>query len=151
GETSSGSGWAICGPPPARLCAGQHSPPRHACGPPRGPVLEGGPGMYQDKPCTLCPLRPGGPAGGGGTTRFGWQGEVTGRLKVAAAVPAGALAGGLAAPSAASADTTQVVYAWGYNSWGQAGADPNITGLNVLSPVPVHGGAANVTQLSGPI
>ena len=73
------------------------------------------------------------------------------RLKVAAAVTAGVLAGGLAAPSAASADTTQVVYAWGYNSWGQAGADPNITGVNVLSPVPVRGAAANVTQLSGPV
>jgi hypothetical protein len=66
------------------------------------------------------------------------------------AVTAGALAGSLAVPSAASADTAQVVYAWGYNSWGQAGADPDITGANVLSPVPVHGAAANVTQLSGP-
>jgi hypothetical protein len=34
-------------------------------------------------------------------------------LKVAVAVTAGALAGGLAVPSAASADTAQVVYAWG--------------------------------------
>jgi alpha-tubulin suppressor-like RCC1 family protein len=73
------------------------------------------------------------------------------RLKVAVAVTAGALAGGLAVPSAASADTAQVVYAWGYNSWGQAGADPNVTGANVLSPVPVRGAAANVTQLSGPV
>ena len=48
------------------------------------------------------------------------------RLKVAVAVTAGALAGGLAVPSAASADTAQVVYAWGYNNWGQAGADPNV-------------------------
>jgi hypothetical protein len=38
------------------------------------------------------------------------------RLKVAVAVTAGALAGGLAVPSAASADTAQVVYAWGFNS-----------------------------------
>src|SRR5262249_1065740 len=72
------------------------------------------------------------------------------RLKVAAAVTAGALAGGLAGPSAASADTTHGRHARGYNRYGQAGADPNITGLNVLSPVPVHGAAANVTQLSGP-
>ena len=72
------------------------------------------------------------------------------RLKVAVAVTAGALAGGLAVPSAASADTAQVVYAWGYNNWGQAGADPNVAGSDLLSPVPVHGAAANVTQLSGP-
>jgi alpha-tubulin suppressor-like RCC1 family protein len=72
------------------------------------------------------------------------------RLKVAVAVTAGALAGGLAVPSAASADTAQVVYAWGFNSWGQAGADPNVAGTDLLSPVPVHGAAANVTQLSGP-
>jgi hypothetical protein len=72
------------------------------------------------------------------------------RLKVAAAVTAGVLAGGLAIPSAASADTAQVVYAWGYNNWGQAGADPNVAGTDLLSPVPVHGAAANVTQLSGP-
>ena len=72
------------------------------------------------------------------------------RLKVAVAVTAGALAGGLAVPSAASADTAQVVYAWGYNNWGQAGADPNVAGTDLLSPVPVHGAAANVTQLSGP-
>jgi hypothetical protein len=78
------------------------------------------------------------------------QGEFKVRHKVAVAVTAGALAGGLTVPSAASADTAQVVYAWGYNSYGQAGADPNVTGTNVLSPVPVHGAAANVTQLSGP-
>jgi len=72
------------------------------------------------------------------------------RLKVAVAVTVGALAGGLAVPSAASADTAQVVYAWGYNNWGQAGADPNVAGTDLLSPVPVHGAAANVTQLSGP-
>jgi hypothetical protein len=36
------------------------------------------------------------------------------RLKVA--VAAGVLAGGLAMPSAASADSAQVVYAWGDNS-----------------------------------
>jgi alpha-tubulin suppressor-like RCC1 family protein len=69
------------------------------------------------------------------------------RLKMA--VAGGVLAGGLAIPSAASADTTQVVYAWGYNNDGQAGVDPAIAGHRVLSPVPVHGAAANVTQLSG--
>jgi hypothetical protein len=63
-------------------------------------------------------------------TRFALQGEFMVRLKVAVAVTAGALAGGLAVPSAASADTAQVVYAWGYNSWGQAGADPNVTGAS---------------------
>jgi hypothetical protein len=71
------------------------------------------------------------------------------KISVAAAVAAGVLAGGLAMPSAASADTTQVVYAWGDNQSGQAGADPNIAGYRVLSPVPVHGAAATVTQLSG--
>ena len=35
------------------------------------------------------------------------------RLKIAVAAAAGVLAGGLAMPSAASADTTQIVYAWG--------------------------------------
>jgi alpha-tubulin suppressor-like RCC1 family protein len=70
------------------------------------------------------------------------------KVAVAVAVAAGVLAGGLAMPSAASADTTPVVYAWGNNSFGQAGADPNIAGIQVLSPVPVHGAAANVTQLS---
>jgi alpha-tubulin suppressor-like RCC1 family protein len=71
------------------------------------------------------------------------------KIAVAAAVAAGVLAGGLAMPPAASADTTQVVYAWGYNAYGQAGADPNIAGNHVLSPIPVHGAAANVTQLAG--
>jgi alpha-tubulin suppressor-like RCC1 family protein len=52
-------------------------------------------------------------------------------------------------PPAASADTTQVVYAWGDNEWGQVGVDPNSAGYRVLSPVPVHGTAANVTQLAG--
>jgi alpha-tubulin suppressor-like RCC1 family protein len=69
------------------------------------------------------------------------------RLKVAVAVGTGVLAGGLAMPSAASADTAQVVYAWGDNFQGQAGTGP--VGGNVLSPVPVHGAAANVMQLSG--
>jgi alpha-tubulin suppressor-like RCC1 family protein len=71
------------------------------------------------------------------------------KVAVAGTVAAGVLAGGLAMPPAASADTTQVVYAWGYNPDGQVGADPNIAGDPVLSPVPVHGAAANVTQLSG--
>jgi alpha-tubulin suppressor-like RCC1 family protein len=71
------------------------------------------------------------------------------KMAAAAAVGIGVLAGGLAMPPAASADTAQVVYAWGYNADGQAGADPNIAGDRVLSPVPVHGAAANVTQLSG--
>jgi alpha-tubulin suppressor-like RCC1 family protein len=71
------------------------------------------------------------------------------KVAVAGAAVAGALAGGVAMPPAASADTTQVVYAWGYNPDGQVGADPNIAGDPVLSPVPVHGAAANVTQLSG--
>jgi alpha-tubulin suppressor-like RCC1 family protein len=65
-----------------------------------------------------------------------------------AAVGTGVLAGGLAMPSAASADTTQVVYAWGDNHWGQAGVDPNVAAIKVLSPVPVPGAAANVAQLS---
>jgi hypothetical protein len=71
------------------------------------------------------------------------------KVAVAGAAVAGALAGGLAMPPAASADTTQAVYAWGSNYGGQAGVDPNIAGYRVLSPVPVHGAAANVTQLSG--
>ena len=71
------------------------------------------------------------------------------KVAVAAAVAAGVLAGGLAMPPAASADTAQVVYAWGDNAQGQAGVDPNVAGNNVLSPVPVHGAAANVTQLAG--
>ena len=71
------------------------------------------------------------------------------KMAVAASAVAGVLAGGLAMPPAASADTAQVVYAWGYNADGQAGADPSIAGDRVLSPVPVHGAAANVTQLSG--
>ena len=71
------------------------------------------------------------------------------KVAVAGTVAAGVLAGGLAMPPAASADTTQVVYAWGYNSDGEAGADPTIAGDIVLSPVPVHGAAANVTQLAG--
>ena len=73
------------------------------------------------------------------------------RLKMAVAgVAAGVLAGGLAMPPAASADTTQVVYAWGDNQLNQAGVDNQVAGTEVLSPVPVHGAAANVTQLSGP-
>jgi len=71
------------------------------------------------------------------------------KMAVAAAAGAGVLAGGLAMPPAASADTTQVVYAWGDNSFGKAGADPDVAGHIVFSPVPVHGAAANVTQLSG--
>jgi alpha-tubulin suppressor-like RCC1 family protein len=67
------------------------------------------------------------------------------RLKVA--VAGGVLVGGLAIPSAASADTAQIVYAWGDNGRGQVGISP--IGDNVLSPVPVHGAAGNVTQLSG--
>jgi regulator of chromosome condensation (RCC1) repeat-containing protein/PASTA domain-containing protein len=66
-----------------------------------------------------------------------------------AAVAAGVLAGGVAMPPAASTDATQVVYAWGNNLYGQVGADPNIAGTKVLSPVPVAGAAANVTQLAG--
>ena len=65
-----------------------------------------------------------------------------------AAAGTGALAGGLAMPSAASADTTQVVYAWGDNHRGQAGVDPIVAAIKVLSPVPVPGAAANVAQLS---
>jgi hypothetical protein len=71
------------------------------------------------------------------------------KVAVAAAVGTGVLAGGLAMPPAASADTAQVVYAWGDNNWGKAGVDPNVAGNRVLSPVPVHGSAANVVQLSG--
>ena len=71
------------------------------------------------------------------------------KIAVAAAGAAGVLAGGLAMPPAASADTAPVVYAWGNNHRGQAGIDPNVAGRRVLSPVPVRGAAANVTQLSG--
>ena len=71
------------------------------------------------------------------------------KMAVAASAVAGVLAGGLAMPPAASADTTQVVYAWGDNSFGRVGVDPDVTGHYVFSPVPVHGAAANVTQLSG--
>jgi aspartate aminotransferase len=69
------------------------------------------------------------------------------KVAVAVAVAAGVLAGGLAIPSAASANAAQVVYAWGDNYQGQAGTWP--VGGHVLSPVPVRGAAANVTQLSG--
>jgi len=71
------------------------------------------------------------------------------KVAVAGAAVAGALAGGLAMPPAASAATTQVVYAWGDNRSNQVGVDNQVTGDEVLSPVPVHGAAANVTQLSG--
>jgi hypothetical protein len=65
------------------------------------------------------------------------------RLKMAiAAGAAGVLASGLAITPAASADTAQVVYAWGDNQFNQAGVDPHIVGDRVLSPVPVHGAAA---------
>jgi alpha-tubulin suppressor-like RCC1 family protein len=67
------------------------------------------------------------------------------RLKVA--VAAGVLVGSLAIPSAASADTAHVVYAWGDNSQGQVGNGS--IGGNVLSPVPVRGAATNVAQLAG--
>jgi alpha-tubulin suppressor-like RCC1 family protein len=70
------------------------------------------------------------------------------KMAAAAAVGTGVLAGGLAMPPAASADSTQIVYAWGDNHYGQAGVDPAIYSDDVLSPVPVHGAAANVTQLS---
>jgi alpha-tubulin suppressor-like RCC1 family protein len=71
------------------------------------------------------------------------------KMAAAAAVGTGVLAGGLAMPPAASADTAPVVYAWGNNFRGQAGVDQNVAGYRVLSPVPVHGAAANVTQLAG--
>jgi hypothetical protein len=71
-------------------------------------------------------------------------------VRLTMAVIAGVLAAGLAMPSAASADTAPIVYAWGYNNWGQADVDPAVAGTDLLSPVPVHGAAANVTQLSGP-
>jgi alpha-tubulin suppressor-like RCC1 family protein len=73
------------------------------------------------------------------------------RLKVAVAVAVGTgvLAGGDAMPSAASADTTQVVHAWGYNDRGQAGVAPRGPGDRVLSPATVPGVAANVAQLAG--
>jgi hypothetical protein len=109
--------------------------------------------MYQDQPRALCTLTKGraGPAGAAERHGTHLSGVFMVRLKiaVAAAVAAGVLAGGLAMPSAASADTTQIVYAWGYNAYGQAGADPAIAGDHVLSAVPVQGAAANVTQLAG--
>ncbi|HEY1322246.1 MAG TPA: hypothetical protein VGF32_18465, partial [Streptosporangiaceae bacterium] len=73
------------------------------------------------------------------------------RLKIAmvGAAAAGALAGGLAMPPAASADSAQVVYACGDNRDNQVGVDHQVTGDQVLSPKFVHGTAANVTQLVG--
>src|SRR5262249_58687775 len=71
------------------------------------------------------------------------------KVAVAGVAAAGALAGGLAMPPAASADTAPVVYAWGNNYGGEAGLDPDVAGYQVLSPVPVPGAAASVTQLSG--
>jgi hypothetical protein len=56
------------------------------------------------------------------------------RLKIAIAVTADALVGGLAAPSAASADTAPVAYAWGYHNWGQAGVDPAVAGHRPAQP-----------------
>jgi hypothetical protein len=56
------------------------------------------------------------------------------KVPTATAIPAV----GLAMPPAASADTTPVAYAWGYNGYGQVGVDPTIAGSEVLSPVPVH-------------
>jgi alpha-tubulin suppressor-like RCC1 family protein len=63
------------------------------------------------------------------------------------AVEGGVLAGDLATPSAASANAAQVVYAWGDNSQGQV-TSPLGNVMSVLSPVPVHGAATNVAQLS---
>jgi alpha-tubulin suppressor-like RCC1 family protein len=107
--------------------------------------------MYQDRPRALCTLTKGraGPAGAAERHGTHFSGVFMVRLKIAVAAAAGVLAGGLAMPSAASADTTQIVYAWGYNAYGQAGADPTVAGDHVLSAVPVHGAAANVTQLAG--
>jgi regulator of chromosome condensation (RCC1) repeat-containing protein len=70
------------------------------------------------------------------------------KVAVAVAVAGGVLVGGLAMPPAALADTAQVVYAWGSNSQGQAGTSPIPNVQTVLSPVPVHGSAANVAQVS---
>ena len=67
------------------------------------------------------------------------------RLKMA--VMAGALAGGLAIPATASADTAQIAFAWGFNDQGQVSVPP--VGSHELSPVPIRGNATNVTQLAG--
>jgi hypothetical protein len=66
------------------------------------------PAMYQDRPRALCTWQ-----GRAGPARTHPRVFMV-RLKVA--VAAGVLAGGLAMPSAASADSAQVVYAWGDNS-----------------------------------
>src|SRR5690242_1460982 len=98
------------------------------------------------------PLRPGEdrpaafpPAGMALTERHALRGDFMVRLTMA--VAAGVLAGGLAIPSAASADTAQIVYAWGFNDQGQVSVPP--VGSHELSPVPIRGAAANVTQLAG--
>jgi alpha-tubulin suppressor-like RCC1 family protein len=69
------------------------------------------------------------------------------KMAVAAAVGTGVLASGLAMPPAASADTAQIVYAWGFNDQGQVSVPP--VGSHELSPVPIRGAATNVTQLAG--
>jgi alpha-tubulin suppressor-like RCC1 family protein len=108
--------------------------------------------MYQDRPRALCTLNKAGrdrPRRRNGTKRITGGFMIRLKVAVAAAVGTGVLASGLAMPPAASADTAQVVYAWGNNTLGRVGVDPSIAGYEVFSPVPVHGAAANVTQLSG--
>jgi hypothetical protein len=55
--------------------------------------------------------------------------------------------GGVALPSAASADAVGIVFGWGNNSDGQVGVGP--VGGSQLTPVPVSGTATNVVQLAG--
>jgi Regulator of chromosome condensation (RCC1) repeat/PASTA domain len=95
--------------------------------------------VYQGRPRALCTSYKAGGTGQGGGTHGTHLAEVfMVRLKVAiaGAVSAGVLAGGLAMPPAASADTAQVVYAWGNNDQGEAGVDPNVAGDDAFSVDP---------------
>ena len=107
--------------------------------------------MYQDEPHTLCTVK-------AGRDRqavllpvwhrrncMHYGGDIHGSVQDGEAVSA--LAGGLAMPPAASADTAQIVFAWGFNDQGQVSVPP--VGSHELSPVPIRGNATNVTQLAG--
>ena len=65
--------------------------------------------MYQDETHALCTVK-------ARWDRHALRGILMVRVKMA--VMAGVLAGGLAIPSTASADTAQIVYAWGFNDQG---------------------------------
>src|SRR4029077_4930174 len=115
---------------------------RPSPGPPAGATpaarMPAPPAMYQDRSRALCtstrPGETGRAAERHSTVRYAVCEVFMIRLKMAAAaaVGTGVLAGGLAMPPAASADTTQIVYAWGDNHYGQAGVDPAIYSDDVL-------------------